>query len=392
MKRLTLLVLVIFCIIISACGTPSDDVSQFESTAANDSMAVSAGSAADGTDFSVGLQMKKTTSGEGYIVTGIGTCEDADIVIPETVDGIPVIEIGKGAFKDNKKIKSVCCGDRVEKLGDNAFSGCKNLKKTVIPESVTYIGAECFERCGLSEISLPDGITFMGDAAFQLCASLSSVKMPLNLTDIPDEAFSGCGNLTAVELSPLTAAIGYQSFGATGITALHIPKSVQSISTDAFSGAKIAFFDVDEENRSFCSIDGALFNCDRTELLFYPRGKTGEYTVPDGVQQIAEHAFYNCNEVTLPASLRSISSGAFTTEGGSLVINIKNGLKYIAEYAFLTNGSGVKVKINFDGTKVEWDAIEKSEEWYKPYYGLGNQTVIVNCSDGALDFVWRESY
>ena len=390
MKRSTLLILVIFCVILSACGTPSADLSKAESTADDDySIAVSAGSAADESDFAAGLQMKKSTSGEGYIVTGIGTCKDVDIVIPEAVDGIPVIEIGKGAFKDNKRIKSVCCGDRVTKIGDNAFSGCMNLKSVIITDSVTYIGAECFERCGLTEISLPDGITFMGDAAFQLCASLSSVKMPLNLTDIPDEAFNGCGNLTAVELSYLTATIGYQSFGATGITALYIPKSVQHISTDAFSGAKIASFDVDEENRSFCSVDGVLFNYDRTELLIYPRGKAGEYTVPDGVQQIAEHAFFNCGEVTLPYSLRSISSGAFTTGGSSLIINAKNGLEHIAEYAFLTNGS---VKINFDGTKEEWDSIEKSEEWYKPYYGLGNQTVVVNCSDGTLDFVWRESY
>lgn len=339
------------------------------------------------------LEVKLKSNGNDdsyYIITGIGSCTDDDLVIPSAIEGVPVSEISSDAFCNNNQIKSVFCGSRVTKIGDRAFLNCTNLKKVTVPDSVIKIGKEAFECCAVSELVLSNRITEIGESAFQLCLNLKSVKLPESLTAISDNTFNGCSNLTTVELSSMTESIGYQAFGGTGISSISIPKSVQTISAGAFNGTKIERFDVDEDNVCFCSIDGCLFSKDKTELLIYPRGRQGEYVVPDGVTQIAENAFFNCNNITLPSSLRSISSAAFVTGSNSLTVNINTGLEYICEYAFVTPGSGNPVIINFDGTKEEWNSIDKSDKWYHPYFSIGKQRVIVECNDGPLSYSFED--
>ena len=97
---------------------------------------------------------------------------------------------------------------------------------------------------------------------------------------------------------------------------------------------------------------------------------------------------YTSFEVTLPDSIKTIGSSAFIMEYScSLKVSIKKGLAYIDNYAF-TCLYGIAT-INFEGTKEEWNAISKAEYWYAPYLGLGDQTIRVNCTDGALTFEYK---
>ena len=86
--------------------------------------------------------------------------------------------------------------------------------------------------------------------------------------------------------------------GCTGITTLMIPDSVTSIGERAFSGCNsLTDFQMSENNLSYASIDGVLFNKQKTELLYYPGGKQGEYIVPDGVTHIGAWSFCGCDKI-----------------------------------------------------------------------------------------------
>ena len=135
----------------------------------------------------------------GVTITGIGNCQDVDIVIPKFIDGVPVVEIGHDAFNHCEKIKSVFIPDSVTSIGNSAFYGCSSLSTITIPDGVTSIGDSAFNLClSLSSITIPDSVTSIGDYAFLGCKSLSSITIPDGVTSIGDGAFERCYGLKLI--------------------------------------------------------------------------------------------------------------------------------------------------------------------------------------------------
>ena len=89
-------------------------------------------------------------------------------------------------------------------IGDYAFFSCKKLQKITVPSGVTSIGRNAFSHCtSLQKISLPKSLTTLGYLAFSRCEKLKSVTLPANLT-IPDgypSWFNECTNLQVVYCS-----------------------------------------------------------------------------------------------------------------------------------------------------------------------------------------------
>ena len=346
---------------------------------------------------SQGLELAESYSkehGDCYVVVGIGTCEDTDIVIPSTVNGMPVLEIADRAFYQNNRIKSIYCGNRVTKIGKQAFQECKNLKKVVIPDSVTMLCEQAFAVSGVEDVTMSDRITAMERAVFTGCESLKRIKLPPSLTVIPDQTFAGCSSLVNVELPPNTTSISYRAFVKTALKTITLPASVESIDPSAFVELPLQSIKVSEDNPYFCSVDGVLFSKDMSTIVAYPQ-TLGNYIVPEGVKTIDNGAFfreaYTSFEVSLPESIRTIGSSAFTMEySGSLTVNIKKGLSHLDDFAF--DCPMGNVMLMFEGTKEEWNAIGKSEHWYLPYEGFGNQKTTVQCSDGTLTFNYDPGY
>jgi len=166
----------------------------------------------------------------------------------------------------------------------------------------------------LAVIKLPPTVTSIEMHAFYGCSSLISIDLPASLTSIGKGSFSYCKSLLATTVPPLVTTIDSLAFvGCSALASVVIPSSVTSIDPTAFLSSNPSF-DVDENNLSFSSEAGVLFNKAKTKILNYPFLKTGDYTIPSSVNSIGNFAFYNCSgltSITIPNSVTSIGRYAF---------------------------------------------------------------------------------
>ena len=171
-------------------------------------------------------------------------------------------------------------------------------------------------RSDITSVVIEPGVTSIGSQAFYECSNLTSITIPSGLTSIGEQAFGNC----------------------TGLTSITIPSSVTSIGVNVFYNCTgLTDITVDSNNSSFCSESGVLFNKDKTTLIYYPLGKNGSYTIPDGVTAIGDYAFYYCSgltSVTIPSSVTSIGESAFRHCTGLTSITIPNSVTSIVNLAF----------------------------------------------------------
>ncbi len=260
------------------------------------------------------------TLGDGgyYIVSGMGTCKDTYLVIPNVYNGIPVTTIG-----------------------DDAFDGCKDLVSIIIPKGVIAIGVRAFQSCdGLTNITIPGSVKSIGMRAFAICDGLVSVIISEGVTSIDESAFDGCVNLTSITIPASVTKFGDHSpfYGCSSLTGIWVSENNTAYSSDE---------------------KGVLFNKDKTELIKMPCGFKGAYTVPgsvksfsgafqacksltsitipDGVSTIAETEFAHCESlvsVIIPDSVTSIDSFAFYGCHKLESITIPKGVKILSSSAF----------------------------------------------------------
>ena len=120
-----------------------------------------------------------------------------EIIIPDKIEGNPVVAIDKYTFYECSSLTSIVIPNSVTSIGHSAFSYCSSLTSVVIPNSVTSIGDGAFSHCrSLTSIVIPNGVTSIGHYAFDGCSSLTSIVIPNSVTSIGDSAFWCCSSLT----------------------------------------------------------------------------------------------------------------------------------------------------------------------------------------------------
>lgn len=336
-------------------------------------------------------------------------------------------------------------GSKLKTIGVGAFQEDVYLESVDIPSGVTSIPRLAFWNCILlSRVTIPEGVATIGDRAFSECSSLESVVIPASVTTIDRDAFLYCENLESVtfakgsqlqtiedgafEYCPLKSITIPESvtrlsgFGNNTFTEFTIPKNVTSLSmisecpnleTVTFApGIALTringFFNCPKLKNlvlpdSVTSVDGGgFFNCDNLlfteyENAFYLGTRTNPYyvlckgkdykitsckihedtkiiadaafenredmkslTIPEGVVIIGDSVFCGCTQVesfTIPASVTSIGGALFYA-----VVKLKN--------------------INYAGTKAQWTAVQKGENWHRLSSARYLQTV--TCSNGKV--------
>ena len=206
---------------------------------------------------------------------------DGDYYYCEKKDGTIAI-LGYKGINTEIQVPEQIEGKEVTSLS-GAFYHCKNITGIKIPDTVSEIKRSTFEGCtSLTDIELPNSLTFIGSNAFMDCSSLSKINIPEKVKTMYYYIFRGCSNLTEIQVA--------------------------------------------EENAKYTSIDGVLYNKQKTSLIKYPDGKSGSYEVPDGGTHIETDAFENCSylkEIIFPASVNNLNGYMFRNCAGLTSIQVE---------------------------------------------------------------------
>lgn len=139
----------------------------------------------------------------------------------------------------------------VTTIGDQAFYQCAGLRNVTIPDSVTTIGNAAFALTGLVAIDIPDSVEYIGYSAFGRCTALEKVVIPSSVTYLGDRAFMGCtaleraeiyANITDLKFSTFENSVvtsAGNTFFNTSLTEVVLPASLEKIAKTAFSGNSI---------------------------------------------------------------------------------------------------------------------------------------------------------
>ena len=226
------------------------------------------------------------------IITGYIEDSNAPVTIPSTIQGLPVVSINHSAFRDSQ-LTSVTIPSSVTDINTNAFYFSPNLSEIIVAsDNPAYSSVDGvlfnknqtellrFPIARTGHYSIPDSATSIAIGAFQNCR-IQSISISEHLTKITP---------TRPQLGPNNQALPQpaQSF--------HLCHDLESIT-------------VSPDNPNYSSVNGVLFDKDQKELILFPRAKSGEYSIPEGVTKLGDYAFNGSTlltKLTIPSSLETL--------------------------------------------------------------------------------------
>ena len=286
-----------------------------------------------------------------------------------------VTSIGGFAFGGCSSLTSITIPNSVTSIGSFAFSDCRSLTSITIPNSVTSIGSSAFNFCSsLTSITIPNSITCIDDSAFWGCSSLKSITIPDSVTSIGKYAFNGCSSLTSITIPTSVTNIAYRTFSyCKSLKSITIPNGVTSIGEYVFAGcSSLENIKVDDKNKYYSSLDGNLYNLDKTKLVQYSIGKTDKiFNIPTGVTSIDNYAFAGCSSltsITIPNGVTGIGDSAFSECSGLTSITILNSVTSIGDFAFSYCSSLTSITIPKSVISIGIDAFKNCSSLKDVYY------------------------
>ena len=312
MKRLFISLLSILLILtLTACGA-SDNGDPTEQPTTEDTVSTEGATSAESTSESA---TESTTEGDPdndaplfpytlsynlqadgtYEVTGFasGNNEHVALVIPATYEGKAVTKIADSAFVregSGPVVGKLTVSEGITHIGNNAFEKCTQLDEITLPSTLKEIGNRAFAGCfNLRTLSPLVAVESIGELAFYECKNLTAVSLPGTLTSMGIAAFRNCLNLTDLTLAEGIVSIPEQCFyECLGLQEVTFPSTLSEIGRSAFSYTGLR-----------------------------------EVVLPEGIQVLKESSF-NCvylESITLPSTLTTIEKGAvWSSELKSLVI------------------------------------------------------------------------
>jgi len=247
----------------------------------------------------VQAQFDFTTNDDGSLNISGYTGPGGAVVTPSTTNGLPVTSIGYQVFYYNDSITSVSIPDSITSLG--SFYFCTSLTNITIGNGVTSITGETFTGCSsLSGATIGNSVTNIGSEAFYGCASLTDITIPASVIFFTNNAFFKCTSLTAIT--------------------------------------------VDAQNPVYSSVNGVLFDKSQTTLIEFPEGVGSSYTIPNGVTDIEDDAFFYCSNLTssiIPGSVTNIESEAFGEAGNPFKAYFNGPAPTVGSEVFLNDDATV---------------------------------------------------
>ena len=301
---------------------------------------------------------------------------DPQLVIPETLQGVPVTEIGYRAFFENEVITGATLPSTIKKIGDRAFmftnvaavnlpdglevieegafAQMPNLTAINIPGSVKElpymvfyndvslasitlnnglekIGSDVFSHCPVAALVLPETLKELDQCSFQDCTNLASINFPANLTTIPMACFDNTG-FTTLDIPETIVSIEASAFSRCAkLTSITLPKTLTTLGETFGSGIFndcTALTEVNFAEGSQITMIGAFTFNGCTSLT--------QITIPETVTSIEYCAFSGTGltSVDIPASVKKIANQAFYICESLETITLHEGLTFVDSMAF----------------------------------------------------------
>lgn len=284
--------------------------------------------------------------GVSYLVEGKadGETTTEKLILLSEYNGLPVVEIRKDAFDFCETIAEITLPEGLTTIGESAFRYCGPFTEITLPDSVTVIGEGAFEGCNnLKKINIPEGVTVLPNNVLAGTA-LTEVEIPKSVTEIASEAFYSPGNGTSL-LEKIYYAGTVEEWKALSEN-MRTAIEYEAVCSDGSYKEEKLVFALNEDGASY-SVTGPKTYDYEIKNVSIPSEYNG---LP--VTKVADRAFgvYSYLEVVLP-----------------------NTITYIGEFAL----GWEPQQIQFNGTKAEWRAITKVDNWE-----IINTEIV--CTDGIL--------
>ena len=306
--------------------------------------------------------LTSVTIGNSVTSIGLQTFSYCTSLTSVTI-GNGVTSIGVDAFFNCTSLKSIAIPDSVTSIGAYAFVGCTSLTSVTIPDSVTSIGREAFNNCtSLTSVTIPDSVTSIGESAFYGCSSLTAFYGKFASADnrclIIDgvlNSFAPAG-LTEYTIPDSVTSIGEWAFyDCTSLTSVTIGNSVTSIGELAFYDCISLKSVYISDLLAWCKIDFGNSNANplcNGAKLYLNGSELTDITIPSDITEIKRVAFRSCSSltsVTIPDSVTEIGVDAFHNCTSLTNVIIGNGVTSISSNSFractsltsVTIGNGV---------------------------------------------------
>lgn len=233
------------------------------------------------------------------------------------------------AFINCLNITDISIPESITKIGDGVFRNCTGLKNILIPNSVSSIGNSTFYSCSnLSSVKLSNKLIAINEQTFYKCTSLSSITIPSSVTTIEKEAFKYCKNLNAISFPSGLTTIGSSAFyNCEKITEISIPDSISILGRSAFYNTTW----YKNKPNGLIYLGKFIYKYKGTMPL------NTSVTLQDGTKRIADEAFSRCKNmvsISIPNSVISIGNASFNGCKGLTSINLPNSITNISENAF----------------------------------------------------------
>ena len=183
------------------------------------------------------------------------------------------------------QITSIVVNEGVTNIGEHAFENCKNITSVSLPDSISSIGYCAFRYCEkLTSINLPINLTTLSKGTFVGCKSLTEIALPSKITEISEQLFTGCTSLSSVMIPNGVTKIWNMAFQDTALTKVVLPDSVTSLGGAAFANCK--------------NLTEVVFSKNITTIeLSTFAGCSGltSITIPSHITTIKDSAFRGCS-------------------------------------------------------------------------------------------------
>lgn len=208
----------------------------------------------------------------------------------------------------------------IDRIGDYALEGCcaQNIDfgNSVFVFPRVQFDKHAFDGSGYMLKPYENGIKTFADYIIDIDKNMKELTIPEHITEVLEAVdFSTLDKITFSNIEFVHAISEHKTSPKT--VRFESDIDLKTVMDHVFSNRGLENFEVSETNPSFCTNNGVLYSKDGKTLILYPKGRAGDFTVPDGVSEIQASAFAQSSvkAVTFPSSLKSVRPLAFLNCG-----------------------------------------------------------------------------